>query len=168
MQGNPDAPGAAADPATRRAFLRSASVVAAGISVLVLPSAAEASSPTSAGIQGDPPSSFTVDDTVAPDEGDDVAYLVTLVGTDGGAFVGVATVTIEVTLDDGADGGIGSPADGTSIDGEEQTVATSTAELGQARFSVRFPMAGTFLLRFTTTPMTVTHPDGVTLFRTVA
>jgi len=149
---------------TRRRLLATSATAGVGVSFLLLPLAAEASSVTDTAAASAPPNSFTIDDSAAPDAGDDVAYLVTLVQSSGAIFGGEATVTFLLSRDDGSEDGSGSAATGATIDGALATSATKAVVDGLVRASVRFPEPGIYLVRIFTDPAAVALPDGVTLY----
>lgn len=152
----------------RRGVLRSGPAAALGITTLVLPTATAAASPDTGLSNVDPPRSLTVDDTLGPDAGDDVAYRIRATTATGALYDGTLQVTLAVTVDDGDDDGAGSPATGTRIEGTARTQHTVTTITGTVDLSVDLPGAGTYLVRITTTPAAVNQPDGVTLALTVA
>jgi hypothetical protein len=152
----------------RRQLLRTSRAAALGISSLALPSAAAAASPDGDLANVDPPRSLTVDDTLAPDAGDDVAFRIRATTATGTLYDDSLQVTLAVTVDDGTDGGAGSPATGTSIEGSERTQHTVTATAGTVDLSVDLPGAGTYLIRVSASPAAVNQPDGVTVALTVA
>ena len=152
----------------RRRLLRASPAAALGVTSIALPSAAAAASPGSDLANLDPPRSLTVDDTLAPDAGDDVAFRIRATTATGTLYDDSLQVTLAVTIDDGADGGAGSPATGTRIEGTERTQHTVTTTAGTVDVSVDLPGTGTYLIRVTATPAAVNQPDGVTVARTVA
>lgn len=138
-----------------------------GITSLLLPSAAAAASDQSTQ-STTAPLRLTVDDTITPDGGDDVAYRVTVVAANGSTYSSSVTISVAVTVDDGADGGAGSPATGTSIEGTARTTYGVTTDTGTTDISIDLPGSGNYLVLFTTTPVPTGQPEGVTLARTVA
>jgi hypothetical protein len=149
---------------TRRRLLATSATAGVGVSILMLPLAAEASSVTDPAATPEPPNSFIIDDSAAPDAGDDVAYLVTLLQSSGAVFGGEATVTLLLSRDDGSEDGSGSAATGATIDGAPATSTTKAVVDGLVRVSVRFPEPGIYLVRILTDPAAVALPDGVTLY----
>ncbi len=152
----------------RRRLLGISPAAALGVTSVALPSAAAAASPGGDLANLDPPRSLTVDDTLAPDPGDDVAFRVRATTAAGALYDDTLQVTLAVTVDDGADGGAGSPASGTRIDGTERTQHTVTTTTGTVDLSVDLPGAGTYLIRVSASPAAVNQPDGVTVALTVA
>jgi len=151
----------------RRRLLRATPAVALGISSMTLPHAAAAASGDGTA-SVDPPRSLTIDDTLAPDAGDDVAYRVRLLDANGTLHDGDVTVTLAVTVDDGSDGGAGSTATGTSIEGVARTQHSVTTATGSVDLSVDLPGTGTYLVRITASPAPTNQPDGVTVAVAVA
>ncbi len=147
----------------RRRLLLASPAVGLGISTLALPGAASAASLAGVTLSTQGPSSITVDDTGTAASGHDVALRIRLVGSAGGPATGNIRIDVTVTLDDGADGGAGSPPTGTRIDGVVRTTFAVLAESGGADVSIDLPAAGTYLFTVTCTPAALNQPDGVVL-----
>lgn len=147
----------------RRRVLRSSSALGLGITTLALPSAAVAASLGGVPLASTGPSTLTVDDTGAPIVGHDVSLRIALQGSDGTPETGNIRVDVTVTVDDGEDGGAGTAAVGTRIDGVERTTVALLVSSGSVDVAIDLPTAGTYLFTVTTTPVTTNQPDGVVL-----
>lgn len=146
----------------RRRLLRASPAVGLGITTIALPTATAAAS-TDGTASLDAPMIITLDDTIAPDTGDDVAYRIAVISANGTTYLSSVAVTVAVTVDDGTNGGAGSPATGTAIDGAARTQHTVTTDTGSVDLSIDLPGAGTYLVRVTTSPAPTNQPDGVTV-----
>lgn len=149
----------------RRAILERLPIAGlAGMSAMMLPSAAAAASPGAGLASPTSPAGLTVDDSgtvLMP--GHDVTYRVTLFSTGGASYTGAATIQVRVRLDDGSAAGAGSVAPGTRIEGQELSDLTVSAESGTANISVDLPPSGTYLVLLATVPAALSHPDGIVL-----
>lgn len=147
----------------RREVVRASTAVTAGITTLILPSAAQATSFAGVALASEGPATLTVDDTGTAAAGHDVTLRIGLLGSDGGAATRNLRVDLSVTRDDGSNGGAGSAAAGTRIDGVERATHAVLVQDGQVDLDVGLPAAGVYLLSITTEPAPTNQPDGVVL-----
>jgi len=149
---------------SRRSVLRAgADTTALGLIALALPSASAAASvadPASTtvlqGITVDPSGEILVADH-------DVTYRIGLFTADGRPYAQATTVTLRVRLDDGSADGAGSTPAGVLIDGEDTDEVMRATSTGGLAVSVAVPDARGYLVRITTDPASLNHPDGIEL-----
>jgi hypothetical protein len=151
----------------RRAVLHGTGRLALlGIVASGLPTAVAAASPVTQAVSVRPLGSIerlTVDDTVEPTAGHQLAFRVTATASLESSDTGSIVFGITVRVDDGTDSGAGGPVPDATIDGELTDERTITSTTETATFSLTLPSPGSYLVRFTSVPVALQDPGGILL-----